>query len=98
MLVFDRYVFFTNISLLLVFLSDDFVVYKNIVLDTSIKYDRYQNLDSAEMACRNDTECIGIYDENCDEDGPFLPIRSFFMDIKYQPNCIYKKRSYEGKK
>ena len=82
----------------MVFLSDDFVVYKNIVLDTSIKYDRYQNLDSAEMACRNDTECIGIYDENCDEDGPFLPIRSFFMDIKYQPNCIYKKRSYEGKK
>ena len=88
----------TNVSLLGAYLSDDVVVYKNIMLDTSIKYEEYQNLESAEIACRNDTECIGIYDKNCDEDGPFLPIRSGFMDSKYQPDCIYKKKSYEGTK
>ena len=49
------------------------------------------------MACRNDMECIGVYDESCDEDGPFLLVRSGFMDSRYGPNCIYKKKSYGGK-
>ena len=50
------------------------------------------------MACTNDTDCVGIYDEGCDKDGPFLRIRKGFMSSKYGPNCVYKKKSYDGTK
>ena len=67
-------------------------------MDKTKEYKSYQRLDFAETECRNNTECIGIYDENCDKDGPFLQITDGYMDSGFGPNCVYKKRSYRGKR
>ena len=69
----------------------------NSVLDTSITKDNYERLDFAEIACRNDTECFGVYDDYCDKIGPFLQIKKGFMGSGYTRHCIHKKKRYEGR-
>ena len=49
------------------------------------------------MACKNDDECVGVYEEYCDEGGPFLKVIRGFMTSTYSPNCIFKKNTYKGK-
>ena len=48
------------------------------------------------MSCENDTDCFGIYDGYCDENGPFVKLKRGFMTADYSPNCVYKKKKYEG--
>lgn len=66
-------------------------------MDASNKYNSYEQLDFAAMSCRNDSECVGIYDEGCDSNGPFLHIRKGFMRPSHGRNCLHKKKRYEGK-
>ena len=76
---------------------DDFILNINSEVDASNKYNSYEQLDSAVMSCRNDSECVGIYDEGCDSRGPFLHIRRGFMRSENDPHCVHKKKRYEGK-
>ena len=62
------------------------------------KYNSYEQLDFAVMSCRNDSVCVGIYDEDCDSYGPFLHVKRGFMRPSFDgPNCVYKKKIYHGK-
>lgn len=79
------------------YLSDDFSLHMHSKVDTSISSENYPLLDSAEAACRNDTECFGIYDERCDNKGPFLKTKGGFSSSESSSNCFYKKKRYEGK-
>ena len=65
-------------------------------MDESNKYNSYEQFNFAEKSCMNDSECVGIYDENCDSHGPFLHIRKGFMRSFGGPNCVYKKKKYES--
>ena len=76
---------------------DPFVLEQRIIIDNSNTYEQHKQLAFAKMACENDTECIGVYDEFCDEDGPFLKVKRGFMTSSYSPNCLFKKKQYEGK-
>ena len=68
-------------------------------MEPSNKYNSYEKLDFAAMSCRNDSECVGIYDVGCDSYGPFLNVRRGFMRPSFHgPNCVYKKKIYHGKK
>ena len=68
-------------------------------MEASNKYNNYEQLDFAAMSCRNDSECVGIYDEGCDSYGPFMHVRQGFMRPLFGgPNCVYKKKVYHGKK
>jgi len=64
--------------------------------DATNKYNSYDRLDFAAMACKNDSECVGIYDEGCDNSGPFQHIRRGCRRSDYLPNCVYKKTRYDG--
>ena len=77
-----------------------FILYKNSEKsrDQSIQYKHYEKLDLAEIECRNDTECVGIYDEYCDKDGPFLQIKGGFRSGSLYHHCVYKKKRNEGTK
>ena len=63
----------------------------------SNKYNSYDQLDFAAIACKNDSECIGIYDESCDGKGPFQHIRRGFKRSSHSPNCIHQKEGNDGK-
>ena len=79
-------------------LDDDFVVNTNSEVDASNKYSSYEQLDFAAMACRNDSECVGIYDEGCDGYGPFQLIKKGFIRSHYGSNCVHKKKRFDGRK
>ena len=76
---------------------DDFVVNTNSEVDASNKYSSYEKVDVAAMACRNDSECVGIYDEGCDSYGPFLHIKRGFIRSHDGSNCVHKKKRYDGR-
>ena len=45
-----------------------------------LTYNQSENaMDTAEMACKENMDCIGIYDENCDKEGPFLMAELGFL-------------------
>ena len=70
----------------------------NREVEASNKYNSYEQLDFAAMSCRNDSECVGLYDEGCDFYGPFLHVRrGFFVRSFKGPNCVHKRKRYEGK-
>ena len=80
-------------------------MYTNSEIDASVLYKSSEQLDFAETACRNDIECFGIFDEKCDNDGPFLQIKRGFIPFRkktdtdwYTSGCVYKKKEYAGKK
>ena len=77
--------------------ADDFIVNMHSEPGTSNKYNSYDRLDFAAMGCKNDTECVGIYDESCESYGPFQHIRRGYMRSDYGPNCVHKKKTYDGK-
>ena len=39
------------------------------------EYENYERLSYATMACQNDTECMGVFEEACDQDGPFSLVK-----------------------
>ena len=57
-------------------------------------YDQHKHLNEAKIACENDSQCIGIYEDSCDKDGPFLLLKSGFLTSVSGTNCIYKKTIY----
>ena len=67
-------------------------------MDEANKYKSYEQFNFAEKSCMNDSECVGIYDEGCDSYGPFLHVRRGFMRPSFDgPNCVHKKKGYDGK-
>ena len=76
---------------------DNFDVHVNIKVDATDLYDQYDRLIFAKIACGNDKQCIGIYDASCDQEGPFLLLTRGFITLYSSPNCIHKKKKYDGK-
>ena len=68
-------------------------------MDASNKYNSSERLDFATMECKNDSECLGIYDEGCDKKGSFLQIKTGFMRSEFgtATSCVHKKKSYKRK-
>ena len=54
-------------------------------------------LNFAETACEKDTECVGVFDDSCDQRGPFGLIRIGYMTLGSSPHCIYEKKVYDSK-
>ena len=70
----------------------------NSEVEESNKYNSYEQLDFAAMSCRNDSDCVGIYNKGCDSHGPFLHVKRGFIRLSSNgPNCVYKKKRYDGK-
>ena len=78
-------------------LSDEFSKKANSICFTTNQYGSYELLNFAELACENDAECIGIYDDHCDRKGPFQLCKyGIFEQDSYTPSCIYQKKEYNG--
>ena len=75
---------------------DNFIVKDNIQVDGSNTYGYHEKLNFAEIACEKDSQCIGIFDESCDKNGPFSLLKNGFMTPISTSNCLYKKKHYEG--
>ena len=75
--------------------KNNFVMKEHVQIDSSNIYRQYDRLNFAELACENDSKCIGIFDASCDEKGPFLLFQKGYMTSYRAPNCIYKKKRYE---
>ena len=75
---------------------DNFIQKFNVQVDESNLYDQQEGLYVAELACENDKHCIGIYDESCDQKGPFRLLGRGFMTSILTRNCIYAKKTYDG--
>ena len=55
------------------------------------KYGNYSTLSLAQSACDSDSNCRGVYDDVCENTGPFhlCPISA---DLEESPsNCVYEK-------
>ena len=60
-------------------------------------YSRFDNSPQAEKVCDGQNECIGIYDESCDEIEPFRLCKIGFKTSVFDTGCIYKKKNTFGK-
>ena len=76
---------------------DNYITQVNIKVDESNKYGQFEKKIFAEIACDIDTECIGIYDASCDQEGPFMLVKKGFMISNWSPDCINKKKTYHGR-
>ena len=74
---------------------DDFLLQNNVKIDESNKYGKHTQLNSAKMTCSNDNQCIGIYDDFCDNIGPFFLLKKGFVTSFSDPNCIHRRKKYE---
>ena len=57
-------------------------------------YDQHEYLNEAKIACVNDSQCIGVYEDSCNKIGPFMLLKSGFLTSVSGTNCIYKKTTY----
>ena len=57
-------------------------------------YDQHTHLNEAKIACVNDSQCIGVYEDSCNKIGPFVLLKSGFLTSVSGTNCIYKKTTY----
>ena len=69
----------------------------NIQVDESNKYGHHDRLNFAEIACENDSHCIGIYDDSGEQNGPFeLVTRGFMTSRSKKSSIIHAKKRYDG--
>ena len=76
---------------------DYFTLKKNSSCSESNIYLRFIQVNDAGMACNSDSECIGIYDESCDQKGSYRLCKKGFQTLFKDPSCVYKKDKYFGK-
>ena len=56
-------------------------------------------LSDAKMQCESSSKCIGIYDELCDETGPFILCKERFFQSKVAAKtCVYQNKKLDGMK
>ena len=62
-----------------------------------LSYQQYDNIEKAKSACDADTDCNGVYDKKCDNDGPFelCPINSHTMPSVVE-SCLWEKTISSG--
>ena len=69
----------------------------NVQVDKSNKYGHHDSLNFAEIACENDSHCIGIYDASGEHKGPFELVARGFMTSRSQTySSIHAKKRYDG--
>ena len=57
----------------------------------------FQHLSQAKISCNSDENCIGIYEQSCDNSGPFLLCHKGFATSKANNSaCLYEKKNYSG--
>ena len=57
-------------------------------------YDQHKHLNEAKIACVNDSQCIGVYEDSSNKIGPFMLLKRGFLTSVSGTNCIYKKTRY----
>ena len=57
------------------------------------KYGNYENLDDAIAACDLDSNCGKIYDESCDDAGPFYLCPKISVVLEAKKSCLYLKQN-----
>ena len=76
---------------------DDFEIKENSICVWSNKYDNFNHLALAKIACAQDPNCIGIHDQTGDGNGPFQLCKYGLVTPESSVlSCIYKKKNYEG--
>jgi len=73
----------------------DFVAYEKVT-DTYCKaasdsYGNYNSVSAAQAACEADSNCLAVYDENCDNDEYRLCPPSTFLTSSSVGSCVYPK-------
>ena len=76
---------------------DDYILKVNSSCSEVNTYEKFVLPSDAEDACNSDNECIGIYDENCDQEGSYRLCKKGFMTLLIDPSCLYKKKKYYGR-
>ena len=72
---------------------DEFEAKKNSTC--AYEYHNFNFLGSAEIACNEDPQCIGIYDKQGEGNGPFQLCKYGFFTPELQVSaCVYRKKSY----
>ena len=56
-------------------------------------YGSYSTVDQAKAACNSDSNCIGVYDFECNRNSPIslCPTGSDFEESSVSHSCIYQK-------
>lgn len=75
--------------------ADDFVIVDSKHCRKS-KYGSYSNLLTAKVSCFEDSQCLGVYDYDCDgkDNYGLCPISN--VTEYSEKSCVYKKKQYSG--
>ena len=87
---------FFNITILY-FSLDNFIRKEHIEIDYLNLYGNFEQLSVAILSCQNDTECIGVFEEGCHQEGPFSLLKTGYLTTHDGWNCIYSKKDSQGR-
>ena len=73
---------------------DNFVSKGGILVDEPNMYRAHEDITVAQFVCENDSQCIGIYDAGCDQEGPFSLVKKGLVTSASAADCIFKKKRY----
>jgi len=61
------------------------------------KYGSYETLDEAIVACNSDKNCSKVYDDGCDNEGPFALCPRKSAELNASLSCLYVKRTRQSR-
>ena len=61
------------------------------------KYGSYETLDEATGACNSDKNCSKVYDDGCDNAGPFALCPRKSAELNASLSCLYVKRTRQSR-
>ena len=57
----------------------------------------FNHLSEAKISCNSDKRCIGIFEQSCDNSGPFHLCKEGFETSEIHiASCFYQKKNYSG--
>ena len=84
-------------NLLQYHVSDDYKKHVSSSCTISNTFGIHNHLSHAKNNCNSDIKCIGILEQTCDNDGPFLLCKKGFETSKtHNSSCFYEKKEYSG--
>ena len=61
------------------------------------KYGSYETLDEATAACNSDKSCSKVYDDGCDNAGPFSLCPRKSAELNASLSCLYVKKTRQSR-
>ena len=77
--------------------SDDYTKLNSSSCRPSNTFGLYNHLSQAKVTCNSDENCIGIFEQSCDHNGPFHLCKKGYQTAKtHDSSCFYEKKDYSG--